>query len=82
MQNGLRCFRGANTSIVIPAGISAAEAGFPIAWRELEGAYLQGIDVDTASTAYVTAQKRGQDLTFEEIVDAARESRLKKLLDL
>ena len=76
---GMR-LRQVNPNEVIPVAIAATQGGHPIAWAELERAYLQKIDIEKVATAYVTARERGGNFTFEELVDAERESRLEKLL--
>ena len=76
---GMR-LRNVNPNHIIPVAISATQGGHPIAWAELERAYLQKIDIEKVATAYVTARERGDNFTFEELVDAERESRLDELL--
>lgn len=66
---------------VISQGITASQAGFPIKWIELESAYLQGVDIERVVTAYIVSSKRGDEFTFEDIVNADRESRLQDMLD-
>ncbi|MFK7770022.1 MAG: flotillin-like FloA family protein [Mariniblastus sp.] len=66
---------------VIPHGIAAAQAGFPILWRELESAYLQGTDLKTVTTAYVASMEREQGFSFQDLVNADRDSRLKEMLN-
>ena len=77
---GMR-LRRVNPNEVIAVGIAATQGGHPIEWAELERAYLQKIDIEKVATAYVTARERGNNFTFEELVDAERESRLDKLLN-
>ncbi|TWU08580.1 flotillin-like FloA family protein [Stieleria varia] len=76
---GMR-FRRTNVALVVDQGIAAQQAGCPISWPELEVAHLAGIDLEKAVLAYITSRKRDMNYTFQEIVDAARESRLEKLL--
>ena len=77
---GMR-LRKVNPNKIIPVGIAATQGGHPVGWAELERAYLQGIDIEKVAMAYVTARERGNNFTFEELVDAERESRLDKLLN-
>ena len=73
-------FRRVDHRIVINQGVSATQAGFPIGWAELERAYLTGVDLEKAVLAYITAKKQEKEFSFEEIVDAARESRLVEMI--
>ena len=73
-------YRRINANKIVSQGISAKQAGFPIACDDLERAVLMGADLEKVVLAYVTAQKRGLGLSFEEILDADREERLRDLL--
>lgn len=76
---GMR-LRKVNPNKIIPVAIAATQGGHPVGWADLERAYVQGIDIEKVTTAYVTARERGDNFTFEELVDAERESRLDSLL--
>ncbi len=73
--------RKVNPNKIISVGIATTQGRHPVGWAELERAYLQGIDIEKVATAYVIARERGDNFTFEELVDAERESRLDKLLN-
>lgn len=77
---GMR-LRKVDPNKIVSVGIAATQGGHPVGWAELERAYLQGVDIEKVSMAYVTASERGDNFTFEELVDAERESRLDKLLN-
>ncbi len=76
---GMR-FRKVDLGLVLDQGIAANQAGFPVSWNDLESAYLQGVDLERLTTAYIAAQKRELGFTFQELVDADRDDRLEKLL--
>ncbi len=57
---GMR-LRRISPSRIIPHGIAAAHAGYPIKWAELESACIQGVDMEKVVTAYLTAGKRDQN---------------------
>jgi uncharacterized protein YqfA (UPF0365 family) len=73
-------FRKVNVGEVLTQGISATQAGHPIRWRELESAYLQGVDLQKVVAAYLVFAKRDEKYAFAELVEAERESRLSKML--
>ena len=77
---GMR-MRRVNPGKVIDAYIMAQESGTPIAVNELESAYLRKVDLQKVTLAYIDAQKRDASITFEEIVTAEQQDRLKSLLD-
>ncbi len=73
--------RKINPNHIIPHGIAAAQAGFPIEWTELESAHLQGADIEKVVTAFIVSSKKEDPFTFEEIVNAERESRLQEMIE-
>lgn len=76
---GMR-FRGASVGKIINQGIAANQAGHPISWVDLERAAAQGVDIETLISAYCVCRERGEHYTLDELVLAARESRLDKLI--
>ena len=76
---GMR-LRRTNPANVIPYGIMAAQAGHPIRWSILESTHLQGLDLEKLVTAWLAVKGREMDLTFEDLVNADRDSRLSELL--
>ncbi|MGB7346777.1 MAG: flotillin-like FloA family protein, partial [Pirellulaceae bacterium] len=72
--------RKTDANFVIDQGIAANQAGHRIDWTELESAQISGVELEKVVLAYITAKKRGDAFTFEEIVDAERESRLAEML--
>jgi hypothetical protein len=48
----------------------------------MERAYLQGVDVEKATLAFIQANRDGKKVIFQEIVEAAMEGRLKEKLDI
>lgn len=73
-------FRKTDARVIIDALIATNQAGCPVSCAELERAYLTGVDLDKVVLAYITAKKRDLDLSFEEVADADRESRLAEML--
>jgi uncharacterized protein YqfA (UPF0365 family) len=65
---------------VVRCGIMAAQAGHPIPWAKLESAYLQGVDLEKVTLAYIQAMGAKKNWTFDDLVDGARQQRLEKML--
>ena len=76
---GMR-LRKINPKNIIPYGIIASQTGHPIPWTKLESTYLQGIKLEKVVTAYLMAKDRELDLSFDDLVEAERESRLSELM--
>lgn len=76
---GMR-FRGASVGKIINQGIAANQAGHPLSWVDLERAASQGVDIETLISAYCVCRERGEHYSLDELVLAARESRLDKLI--
>jgi uncharacterized protein YqfA (UPF0365 family) len=72
--------RRVNTNQVLTQGCVAAQAEYPIPWVELERAWLQRVDLEKVTLAYIACQKRDDRFTFQELVEAERDDRLDKLL--
>ncbi len=66
--------------LIVESGIAASQAGYPIPWSELETAYLRGVDLNKVTLAFITAKRRDDPFTFEELVDAESEQRLADLI--
>jgi uncharacterized protein YqfA (UPF0365 family) len=60
----------------------ATQAGTPVPSREMESAHLQGGDVEKATLAFIQANREGKKVTFQEIVEAEMEGRLKDKLGM
>ena len=72
--------RRSNIQQILEQGIAAAQAGQPISWPDLERAWLQKVDLEKVTLAYVTSQQRNLGFTFPELVAAEQEGKLAKLL--
>lgn len=65
---------------IIDCGIMAAHGGHGVPWADLEHAALQKVDLDLVTTAWIQNKNDNLGLTWEQLVDSARHSRLDKLL--
>lgn len=77
---GMR-LRKVDPKTVVRALIMAQQAGAPLATAEVESAYLQGVDVEKVVLAYIRAKRDGIQITFQELVDADLDNRLKEKLE-
>ena len=77
---GMR-FRGTDVKAVVQALVMARQAEAPLSSREVERAYLQGVDLEKIVLAFIRAKKDDMDLTFEQLVEADLDNRLKEKLD-
>ena len=77
---GMR-FRETDVKAVVQALVMARQAGVPLSAREVERAYLQGVDLEKMALAFIRAEKDGMDLTFEQLVEADLGNRLKEKLE-
>lgn len=76
---GMR-FRRTDVNAVLRALIMARQAGVAVSCRQMESAYLQGVDLEKLTLAMIRAKKQGKDVTFEELVTADLEDRLAEKL--
>jgi uncharacterized protein YqfA (UPF0365 family) len=76
---GMR-FRKTDVKAVVKTLIMASQAGAPLSSSEVERAYLQGVDLEKITLAYIRAKKENMDLTFQDLVDADLDFRLKEKL--
>lgn len=76
---GMR-LRRTNVNVVVRNLIIAKQAGVSLSSIELERAYLQGCDLEKLVLAMIEAKKRGQDIKFQEAVDADLHGRLQEEL--
>jgi uncharacterized protein YqfA (UPF0365 family) len=76
---GMR-FRRTDVRAVVRALIMATQARTPVPCIEMEQAYLQGVDVEKATLAFIQANRDGKQVTFQEIVEAEMDGRLKEKL--
>jgi uncharacterized protein YqfA (UPF0365 family) len=58
----------------------AKQAGVSISCREMESAYLQGVDLEKVTLAMIHAKREGKELPFRELVEAELEDRLAEKL--
>ena len=72
--------RRVNINEVMTQGIASAQAGHPIPWVDLERAWLQKVDLEKVTLAYIACQKQDERFTFPELVEAERHDRLDDLL--
>lgn len=61
--------------------IMARQAGVNISCREMESAYLQGVDLEKVTLAMIHAEREGKDMLFRELVEADLEDRLAEKLE-
>ena len=71
---GMR-LRRVNAARVVRALIALKQAGITVSPREMERAYLTGVDLEKVTLAMIKAKKEGMEITFQELVDTAREER-------
>ncbi len=76
---GMR-FRRVNVKAVVNTLIMARQAGAPLSCSEVERAYLQGVDLEKITLAYIKATRDNMDLTFQDLVDADLDGRLEEKL--
>jgi len=76
---GMR-FRRIDVEVVLKSLIMARQAGVAISCRQMESAYLQGVDLEKLTLAMIHAKKQGMEVTFEELVQADLEDRLAERL--
>jgi len=75
-------FRKTDPRAVVRALVLATHAGAKVPAREMESAYLQGVDLEKVTLAWVKANKEGMDISFQELVEADLEERLAEKLGL
>lgn len=76
---GMR-MRRVDVQQVIRCAVLAKQAGYDVAWRDLESAYLQRVDLEKVTLAYVESRKKDKDWRFSDLVDAERRMRMDELL--
>lgn len=69
--------RKTNANEIVRLKIMAVQNGIDIPTEQLERAYLAGADVERAVLAMVRANETGKAVTWEEVIQADREERLK-----
>ena len=60
--------------------IMAVQAGLSISTHKMEGALLQGADVERAVLVMIRAQKIGKEVTWQEVIAEDANERLRKKL--
>ena len=73
-------FRKTDVKAVLRALVMASQAGTPLSRTEVERAYLQGVDLDKVTLAFIRARKENLGLTFKEITEADMADRLSEKL--
>lgn len=73
-------FRRTDTKAVVRALIMAKHAGAAVSCTDMEKAYLQGVDLEKVTLAFIEAKKQGLEISFNELVDAERQDRLAEKL--
>ena len=76
---GMR-FRKTDVVRVVRALIMLRQAGATVSPREVERAYLMGVDLEKVTLAMIQAKKESIAITFQELVDAEMEDRLQEKL--
>ena len=66
---------------ILDVGITASQAGHPIAWEDLERASLQGADLNLIADAHLILRERGEHYSIQELVSAYKDSRLQKMIE-
>jgi uncharacterized protein YqfA (UPF0365 family) len=61
---GMR-FRHIDVNAVLKVLIMTRQAGVAVSCRQMESAYLQGVDLEKLTLAMIHAKKQGMELTFE-----------------
>jgi uncharacterized protein YqfA (UPF0365 family) len=78
---GMR-FRRIDVKAVLKALIMARQAGVALSCRQMQRAYLLGVDLEKLTLAMIHAKKEGMEVTFEELVESDLEDRLAEKLKL
>lgn len=65
---------------VIRCAVLAKQAGCHVAWRDLESAFLQGVDLEKVTLAYVESRRSDKEWKSSDLVDAERRMRLADML--
>jgi uncharacterized protein YqfA (UPF0365 family) len=73
-------FRKTDVKAVLRALVMASQAGTPLSRAEVERAYLQGVDLEKVTLAFIRARKENLGLTFKEIMEADMADRLSEKL--
>lgn len=76
---GMR-FRRIPVRTVLGFLIMARQAGVDIRCRQMESAYLQGVDLEKVTLAMIHARRQNKDIMFSELVEADLEARLAEKL--
>jgi uncharacterized protein YqfA (UPF0365 family) len=77
---GMR-LRGSNMKTIVEQCIVSSQAGFPVSCKDMERAFLQKVDIEKVTAAYIVSKEQQLDFSFMELVEAEREQRLEKMLD-
>jgi uncharacterized protein YqfA (UPF0365 family) len=72
--------RKTDVKAVLRALVMANQAGAPLSRVEVERAYLQGVDLEKVTLAFIQAKKENPGTTFKELVEADLDNRLSKKL--
>ena len=72
---GMR-LRHTDLDAVLKALITARQGGVFLSCRQVEQAYLQGVDLEKLTLAVIHAKKQGMETTWEELVELELEHRL------
>ncbi|NQT14549.1 MAG: flotillin-like FloA family protein [Planctomycetes bacterium] len=75
-------FRKTDPRVIVRALVLATHAGVKVSPKEMESAYLQGVDLEKVTLAFVKATKEGIGTSFQELVEADLEGRLAEKLGL
>jgi uncharacterized protein YqfA (UPF0365 family) len=76
---GMR-LRRVDIDAVVAAFAMARQSGVDIHQVDLQRAYLAGVDLPTITLAWITAQRKKLDITFEQLVVMYQEKRLAELI--
>jgi uncharacterized protein YqfA (UPF0365 family) len=77
---GMR-LRRVDVDAVVAALVMARQSDVDIHQVDLQRAYLAGVDLPTITLAWITAQRKKMDITFEQLVQMYQEKRLGELIE-
>lgn len=76
---GMR-LRRVDVDAVVAALVMARQSGVEIHQVDLQRAYLAGVDLETITLAWIAAERKKMDITFDQLVAMFQEKRLGELL--
>ena len=71
---GMR-LRRTNVNAVVRAVVMAKQGDAAVSCTDMEKAYLQGVNLEKVTLAFIEAKKEEIEITFDELVDTERQDR-------